>query len=101
MSFEVRLTQRAAEDYRRLAAHLRAFLECRLRELGDSPGDGSRPVVSPPYPPGGMMHECDYIVGSEWHRFTIIFYYGQDEASLEVIGIGHVDYSGSSGGSVH
>jgi len=89
--YEAKLTDVAIEDLLRLPPPLQQFVEHHLDVLADAPTAVSRPTVSPPYAPGGMMYEFDYVFGGEWHQFAIFFLYGQNEKTLIVTGIGHTD----------
>jgi hypothetical protein len=89
--YEPKLTEVAIEDLARLSLPLQQFVEHHLDVLAGAPAAVSRPTVSPPYPPGGMVYEIDCILEGEWHHFAIFFLYGQDEGTLIVTGIGHTD----------
>jgi hypothetical protein len=92
MEYEPILTARAEKDLSRLPEWAREIVESHLIELAQAPSRFSRPVVSPPYPPGGMMCEFDHgPIGNTLYHFTIFFVYGQDETSLIITNIGHTD----------
>jgi hypothetical protein len=91
MRYEVRLLDDAERCLSAIPPALHDFVEKQLLKLGSSPSTMSRPVVSPPYPPGGMMYEFDFVLGSEFHHFVVLFHYGQDESTLLVSFIGHTD----------
>ena len=89
MVYEIRLTEKAERDLAVMPAWLQGSVESYLRQLARSPTSESRTVVSPPYPPGGMMAEtdCGPIDGASFH-VTVFFHYGRDESSLIVTRIG-------------
>jgi hypothetical protein len=89
MSYAIKLTAKAKSGLEALDPAHQQFVEARLVKLGDAPSSVGRPTVSPPYPPGDMMYEFDYIVGDEFHHFAIFYRYSQDETTLYVVGIGH------------
>jgi hypothetical protein len=90
MAYEVLLAARAAASLNSLAPGLRECVETHLGRLGQSPSSVSRPVVSPPYPPGGMVYEFDYdLEPATLHHFAVLFRYSSDESRLVVFGIGH------------
>lgn len=90
MADEVVLTGRAMASLTSLEPALRSAVEAHLVRLGVSPSSVSRPVVSPPYPPGGMVSEFDGPPGPNGrHHFAIVFRYSGDETQLQVIAIGH------------
>jgi hypothetical protein len=90
MPFEVDLVERALKDLNSLEETLRKFVESRLLRLGQSPSTLSRPPVSPPYPPGGMVYEFDYELDeTARHHFAVFFRYGSDEMRLIVFAIGY------------
>ena len=92
MSFEILLTPRADLALERLPLFLREFVEGHLVRLGEAPHAVARSAVSSPYPPGDMVYEFDLIRGgNEWHHLSVFFRYGQDEATLYVVEIGHTD----------
>jgi hypothetical protein len=90
MSYEVELTKAAAEKLNALPDDLRSLVVEHLETLGDSPSSTSRPVVSPPYPPGGMMYEFDCELDREQYHVTIFFVYSQDEIRIIVINVGYM-----------
>jgi hypothetical protein len=93
MNYEIRLMPDAESDLNRLAVWLRERTESHLTSLSNHPSVLSRPSVSPPYPPGGMISEVCFESGDGVsHYITVFFLYGQDETSLIVTRIGHVRY---------
>jgi hypothetical protein len=91
MSYEVILRPRAEADLVALPPDLQPFVAHHLDLLGRSPASLSRSAVSPPYPAGSQMYEFDQdFDGATFHHFVSFFRYGQDEATLYVLGIGHV-----------
>ncbi len=92
MEYEIRLTARAKQDLSLLPDWAQMLMESHLVELAQSPSTLSRPVVSPPYAPGGMIFEFDHgPIGTTLYHFVVFFRYGQDETELVVHGIGHSD----------
>jgi hypothetical protein len=90
MAYEIRLTSEAQKVWDGLPPGLQHLVENHLLRLGDSPSSASRPAVSPPYPPSGMIYEFDSPVERGiLHHFTVFFRYGQDEKSLSIYAIGH------------
>ncbi len=75
-----------------MPAWLQIVVESYLLKLAEQPSALSRAVVSPPYPPGGMISEFDHgpIDGAN-HHVTIFFRYSQDETTLIVRAIGHTE----------
>src|SRR5207253_9014799 len=92
MSYEIILMPRAESDLMALPVHHQNFVETQLGRLAQSPVSLSRPAVFP-YPPGSQIYEFDDDSGEEtWHHFAVLFRYGQDEATLYVVGIGHQEF---------
>jgi hypothetical protein len=90
MDYEVVLSRKAERTLSALDPTLRVKVAARLFELGKWPTQLSRPVVSPPHPPGGMVYEFSLdLMGSTLHHFAIFFLYGQNEVELIVSAIGH------------
>jgi hypothetical protein len=90
MAYDVILTLKAERQFNALAPSLQEVVESRLIDLSLSPTSYARPVVSPPYPPGGVVFEFDYgPIGNTLHHFAIFFRYSQDETNLIVFAIGH------------
>jgi len=90
MEYEIELTGKAKGELNALPDWLRGIVESYLFRLAESPSALSRPVVSPPYPPGGMMSEFDYgPVGDTLHHVAIFFKYRQDETKLVIRAIGY------------
>lgn len=89
MSYEILLTARAEARLFAIPDEFRTIIEQRLLELAEAPVSLSRSAVFP-YPEGGQLYEFDVDYGGlDWDHFAILFRYGQDEATLVVIGIGH------------
>jgi hypothetical protein len=92
MEYEIRLSPRAERELNLLPAWALEIVESHLVELARSPTTLSRPVVSPPHAPGGMISEFDHgPIGSTLYHFMVFFRYSQDEAGLDVFGIGHTE----------
>jgi hypothetical protein len=90
MEYEVDLTEAAQGMLNRLPLWLQGAVESHLLRLGASPHTLSRTVVSPPYPPGGMMSEFNIShEPSVLHHISVFFRYSQDETRLIVTAIGH------------
>jgi hypothetical protein len=90
MGYEIELSDKAQLDLNALPPWLQAVVEAHLWELAESPSALSRPVVSPPYPPGGMMSQFDHgPLDGVWHHFAVFFRFRQDETGLVVFAIGH------------
>ncbi len=90
MTYEVVLTDRALKMLEALDQDLRWFVESRLLDLAELPVALSRPAVSPPHPPGGIIYEFDDDSDPiTVHHFGIFFRYSSDETHLVVIAIGH------------
>ena len=90
MAHKIRLADDAESDLARMPTWLQSSVEAYLlRTLAESPTSVSRPSVTPPYPPGGMISEtqCGPIDG-ETYYVTVFFRYNQDETSLIVSMIG-------------
>ncbi len=97
-AYEIFLAQKAENDLAAMPPWLPKVVESWLLKLGQRPSAFSRAVVSPPFPPGGMMSEFDHgpIDGAN-HHVAIFFRYSQDETTLVVDGIGHTEqYRGLS-----
>jgi len=93
VSYRVALAARAETDLAALPADLQSLVEHHLDLLGRSPASLSRSAVSPPYPAGSQMYEFEQDFGGEtFHHCVIFFRYGQDEATLYALGIGHVEH---------
>lgn len=90
MAFEIELLDKAAGHLIALPDFLQERVQSHLVDLANSPSQMSRPTVSPPYPPGGMMSEFDVgPFGNVLHHVAVFFYYGQDEETLVVFAIGY------------
>ena len=85
MSFELRITPRANEDLASLRLPQRETLYKHLLRLADDPAGLSRRAASPPYPPG-LMYQFHHWDDTGRCLLTVLFKYGSDEQSLEVIG---------------
>src|SRR4051794_1007136 len=92
MDYEIELTAHAEKQRGRFSPWLRDIVDELLLDLGRSPWAKSRPVVSPPYPPGGMMSESDHCdADGIFHHIAVFFRY-KNESVLVVNGIGHTEY---------
>jgi hypothetical protein len=90
MEYEIYLTSKAESEFNALPVWLQGIVESHLLELAKSPSALSRRVVSPPYPPGGMMYEFSHgPIDGTLHRFAVFFRYSQDETRLVVFAIGY------------
>jgi hypothetical protein len=90
MTYDLLFSDQAEAVLVRLPVHVLNVVEQELDKLAENPVALGRPVVSPPYPPGGQMYyfkhkEVDGIV----HHFTILFHYGLDEKTLQITGISY------------
>ena len=92
--YDAYLLDSARDKLNSLAPLLRAAVEDRLEELEVSPSRWSRPTVSPPYPPGGMMSELDHESEDGFiHHFSICYRFSQDETRIIVRFIGHTRFN--------
>ena len=92
MSYRTILESPAKSDLAALPRPLQLVVRSELRRLAGSPVTLSRPAVFP-YPPGSQLYHFHHDPGGDtWHHFVVLFRYGQDEATLHIIGIGHVEY---------
>ena len=92
-AYKILLTRTAESERDRLAPDLMRIVNSKLRELAKDPFSLSRKTVSPPYPRGGMMREFDTLdPNGAMHYFVVLFYFGEDEKTLIVHGIGHRTY---------
>src|SRR5438445_13570788 len=89
MAYHVRLSPTAAANVRKLAKPLRKHVRDHLRDLAASPTTHSKPAVFPFPPRSQISHAPDLIDDEGTHHFVVLFRYGQDEETLEVIGVGH------------
>src|SRR5689334_1178721 len=92
MSYRVELSAAAEAELEALPPDLQDIVRVGLIDLSADPVSQSRPAPFP-FPPVGQLHHIKHDIGAEtWHFFTILFRYGQDEETLHVVGIGHVEY---------
>jgi hypothetical protein len=90
MEYEILLTDKASRQLLSLPAWLQGIVESHLEELARSPSVHSRPVVSPPHPPGGMVFEFNHgPVDGKTHHIAVFFHFSQDESALHVKAIGY------------
>jgi hypothetical protein len=90
MEYEVVLTEKAERELAALPVFLQEPVESHLIVLASSPAAVARKVVSPPYPPGGMMSEFDVgPLGDTLHHVAVFFRYSQDETQIIVFAIGY------------
>ncbi len=95
MEYQIELSNRAQLELNSLPVWLQEVMDVHLLNLPRSPSELSRPVVSPPYPPGGMMSEFDHGPLDEvLHHFAVFFRFHPDETRLIVFGIGHTALRG-------
>ncbi len=91
MSFEIALTRKAEADLARLPAVLQEHVSNKLLELRTLPSGKRRAVVSPPFPPGGMIYEFAYLVAGHRYQAMVFYRFAQDESTLVVTDIGYTD----------
>lgn len=92
MEYEICLTKKAEDQLLSLPVWLQGVLESRLEGLAKSPSAFARPVASPPYPPGGMIFEFDHgPIDGKTHHIAVFFRFGQDETTLHIEAIGHIE----------
>ncbi len=89
MSYELRFSGTFEEDLRRLPVWLRRPVLDHARQLAEQPAAMSKRVVSPPYPPGGMMSTFSIPSGDILHHVVLFFKYTTDERAISVYAIGH------------
>ena len=90
MEYQIELSEKATLALNSLPVWLQQVVEVHLLDLARSPSVLSRPVVSPPYPPGGMMSEFDHgPLDDVLHHFAIFFRFHPDETRLVVFALGH------------
>jgi hypothetical protein len=90
MVYEIELLEKAVNALNALPDFLQGPVQAHLIDLAISPSAMSRPVVSPPYPPGGMISEFDVgPFGKNLHHISVFYRYSRDETTLEVFAIGH------------
>src|SRR5271154_5152011 len=83
IEYEIELTNKAEQELDRLPVWIREIVESHLPELARSLSTLSRRVVSPPYPPGGMVFEFDHgPIGNTLYHLAVFFRYSQDETKL-------------------
>jgi len=91
MPYELLLTDQPESVLARLPAHLLNVVEKHLSLLAEHPATLSRPVVSPPYPPGGQMYYFKHVdTEGTAHHFTVLFHYASDEATLVITGVSYL-----------
>ena len=90
MAHQIRLKEKAEADLAAMPLWLQSSVESYLTRLAVSSSSISRPAVSPPHPPGGMVAEtdCGPVDGRSYH-ITVFFLYSQDETSLIITRIGY------------
>jgi len=95
MQYEIKLTEEAETEFNALPLWLQGLVETHLALLALSPISQSRSVVSPPYPPGGMMSEFDSgPIDGTLHHVAVFFRFSVDETTLIVFAIGHIPFGG-------
>jgi hypothetical protein len=89
MTYVLRLSSDAGITLVKLPKALRAHLLRHLRKLADNPSSFGYPSHFP-YPPDCQLSRPEPMKHEgEKHDFMVLFRYAPDEASLQIIGIGH------------
>lgn len=94
VNYRLDLRPAARADLARLPRSLRLVAGNALLDLAENPVGKGRPAVFP-YPSGSLVSHVIHDEGHDfetWHGFTILFRFGQDEQTLVILGIGHVEY---------
>lgn len=86
MSYKLRLSPEAETDLRHLPAPVGLFVARQLVNLSEDPAILSKPSHFP-YPLGYQLMSCDYDHESNRWFVNILFRYGTDEQTLEIVGI--------------
>jgi hypothetical protein len=91
MSYDIVLSPQAIEDLARWSLPLQNYVEQQLLRLADNPAALSRSSAFP-YPSHcQLFHPGAIELDGVRHEFTVLFRYSQDETSLEIAGIGHIE----------
>jgi hypothetical protein len=94
MKYQLSYTDKAAKDFAALRRLVRRAARLHAMTLAESPSSLSRPAVSPPFAPGGMISEFTLPVGETLHHVVFFFMYTADETTLRIM---NIDYSALSG----
>ena len=89
MSFDrIVFDDAAAAAYERIPLSLVDAVDLRLQQLVESPASLSRPTVSPPFPPGMLMHHFNLrdFEDQRWD-FTVLFLRLADEMSIRILAL--------------
>ena len=90
MAYEIDLTDQAQQKLNHMPLWLQGIVESHLSRLANAPSTMSRIVVSPPYPPGGMISEFSHgPIDGFLHHVALFFRYSQDETRIVVQSIGY------------
>lgn len=91
MGYQVKLSPEFAESFRNLPRSIWDFVKNHIHTLASDPVNLSRRSALP-YPPNCQLYHLQPPCSAEGyrHHLTILFRYGQDETSIELIGLGHV-----------
>lgn len=91
MDYDVILSPHAERDFLAFPLPLQNFVESHIHKLAADPINLSRKSVFP-YPEGGQIYQFHHPNFDGYrHDFTILFRYGQDEQTLQIVGIGHIE----------
>jgi hypothetical protein len=89
MAYNLILSPQAEQRLDALSPPVRAHVVVALEELAENPVSLSQ-ASHFPYPPNCQLFRPEPLVDVEGrHEVMILFRYGQDEMSLQIIGIGH------------
>lgn len=89
MPYQLFYSPEAQEDIEGLSLPLQNFIQVNLERLADNPIKLSRRSVFP-FPPNAQLfqfHHPDF--DGRRHDFSVLFRFGQDEATLEIVAVGH------------
>jgi len=89
MPYHLVLSPQAEQDLASFPPSLRKHVIDSLQHLAENPVAISRPSHFP-YPPECQLFRPDpFFDETDRHELMVLFRYGQDEISLQIIGIGH------------
>jgi hypothetical protein len=89
MTYQLVLSPEAESDLASFSPPIREHIVESLRRLAENPLALSR-ASHFPYPPNCQLFRPEpFFHEDDRHEFMVLFRYGQDEASLHIIGIGH------------
>jgi hypothetical protein len=89
MSYLVDMSDHAYDKLLRLPVECQRLVVAYIERLAESTSTMSRGVVSPPYPPGGMMSGFVIPDSNAIHSFNVFFRYSSDETRLIITSIGY------------